>query len=50
MQIAQHFECSEVNHIASNACALYAEDSKGEALNYAMQAEIFALRSNQPRR
>ena len=26
-------ERSEVNHIASNACALYAEAPKGKALN-----------------
>ena len=26
-------ERSEVNHIVSNACALFAEDSKGKALS-----------------
>ena len=41
---------SEVNHISGNVCTLFAEESKGKALNYAMQAEIFASRSNQPRR
>ena len=43
-------ERSEVNHISGNVCARSAEESKGKALNYAMQAEIFASRSNQPRR
>ena len=30
-------ERSEVNHISGNACALFAEDSKGKALNGADQ-------------
>ena len=37
---------SEVNHAASNACAHYAEDSKGEALS---EADL-GLRSSQSRR
>ena len=36
---------SEVNHFASNACALYAEESKGEALS---EADL-SLRSSQSR-
>ena len=46
-------QCTEItkNAVQSTAFLLrIAEDSKGKALNYAMQAEIFASRSNQPRR
>ena len=38
-------ERSEVNHIVSNICALYAEDSKGKALS---DADL-CLRNNQSR-
>lgn len=42
-------ERSDVNHIASNACTPYAEDSKGKALSEAMQIFLFASRSSQSR-